>query len=92
LAYFKVGLVHDEGWEVAATGKRALVIGGSIGGLCAGHLLHRAGWDVTVYERSSSDLADRGAGLGVSKELFDIMARVGIEPDPTLSVGAKTSI
>jgi 2-polyprenyl-6-methoxyphenol hydroxylase-like FAD-dependent oxidoreductase len=69
-----------------------LVIGGSIGGLCAGHLFHRAGWDVTVYERSRSDLADRGAGLGVSKELFDIMARIGIEPDPSLSVGAKTSI
>jgi 2-polyprenyl-6-methoxyphenol hydroxylase-like FAD-dependent oxidoreductase len=69
-----------------------LVIGGSIGGLCAGHLLHRAGWNVTVYERSRSDLADRGAGLGVSKELFDIMARIGIEPDPSLSVGAKTSI
>jgi len=72
--------------------KRALVIGGSIGGLCAGHLLHRAGWNATVYERSRSDLADRGAGLGVSKELFDIMARIGIEPDPSLSVGAKTSI
>jgi 2-polyprenyl-6-methoxyphenol hydroxylase-like FAD-dependent oxidoreductase len=72
--------------------KRALVVGGSIGGLCAGHLLHRSGWDVTVYERSRSDLADRGAGLGVSKELFDIMARIGIEPDPSLSVGAKTSI
>lgn len=68
------------------------MIGGSIGGLCAGHLLHRAGWDVTVFERSRSDLADRGAGLGVSKELFDIMARVGIEPDPSLSVGAKTSV
>ena len=72
--------------------KRALVIGGSIGGLCAGHLLHRAGWDVAVYERSRSDLADRGAGLGVSQELFDIMARIGIEPDPTLSVGVKTSV
>jgi 2-polyprenyl-6-methoxyphenol hydroxylase-like FAD-dependent oxidoreductase len=42
-----------------------LVIGGSIGGLFAAHLLHRAGWDVTLYERSRSDLADRGAGLGV---------------------------
>jgi 2-polyprenyl-6-methoxyphenol hydroxylase-like FAD-dependent oxidoreductase len=69
-----------------------LVIGGSIGGLCAGHLFHRAGWDVTVYERSRSDLADRGAGLGVSKELFDIMARIGIQPDPSLSVGAQASI
>jgi 2-polyprenyl-6-methoxyphenol hydroxylase-like FAD-dependent oxidoreductase len=74
------------------TQRRALVIGGSIGGLFAGHLLHRAGWEVTVYERSRSDLADRGAGLGVSQELFDIMARVGIEPDPTRSVGAKSSI
>jgi 2-polyprenyl-6-methoxyphenol hydroxylase-like FAD-dependent oxidoreductase len=69
-----------------------LVIGGSIGGLFAGHLLYRAGWDVTVYERSRSDLADRGAGLGVSRELFDIMARIGIEPDPTLSVSAKSSV
>jgi len=72
--------------------QRALVIGGSIGGLFAAHLLDRAGWDVTLYERSRSDLADRGAGLGVSKELFDTMARIGITPDPTLSVGAKTSI
>ena len=68
------------------------MIGGSIGGLFAGHLLYRAGWDVTVYERSRSDLADRGAGLGVSRELFDIMARIGIEPDPTLSVSAKSSV
>jgi 2-polyprenyl-6-methoxyphenol hydroxylase-like FAD-dependent oxidoreductase len=77
---------------IVAGKRRALVIGGSIGGLFAAHLLHRAGWDVTLYERSRSDLADRGAGLGVSKELFDTMARLGIEPDPTLSVGAKTSI
>jgi 2-polyprenyl-6-methoxyphenol hydroxylase-like FAD-dependent oxidoreductase len=75
-----------------AKNRRVVVVGGSIGGLCAGHLFHRAGWDVTVYERSRSDLADRGAGLGVSKELFDIMARIGIEPDPSLSVSAKTSI
>jgi 2-polyprenyl-6-methoxyphenol hydroxylase-like FAD-dependent oxidoreductase len=73
-------------------GRRALVIGGSIGGLFAGHLLHRAGWDVTIFERSKSDLADRGAGLGVSRELFATMARIGVRPDRSLSVGANTSV
>ena len=29
--------------------KRASVIGGSLGGLFAANLLHRAGWDVHVF-------------------------------------------
>ena len=43
---------------------RALIIGGSLGGLFAGLLLRQAGWDVTVFERSSGDLASRGVGIG----------------------------
>jgi len=31
---------------------RALVIGGSLGGLFAANLLQRRGWDVRVYEQS----------------------------------------
>ena len=42
---------------------RALVIGGSIGGLFAAQFLRQAGWDVAIFERSAGDLADRGAGL-----------------------------
>lgn len=57
--------------------QRALVIGGSVGGLMAASLLHRAGWNVTVFERAVGNLAGRGAGLGVSQELVDIMARAG---------------
>ncbi len=38
---------------------RALIIGGSLGGLFAGLLLRQAGWDVTVLERSVGDLASR---------------------------------
>ena len=40
------------------------VVGGSIGGLTAACLLRDAGYDVTVYERSSRELEQRGAGIG----------------------------
>lgn len=42
---------------------RAVVVGGSIGGLSAAVALRRAGWSVTVHERSAGALADRGAGI-----------------------------
>ena len=41
------------------------VAGGSIGGLTAGILLHELGHDVHVYERSTSALEGRGAGIVV---------------------------
>ncbi|MGH8632646.1 MAG: FAD-dependent oxidoreductase, partial [Burkholderiales bacterium] len=41
--------------------KRALVIGGSIGGLFAANWLRAIGWDATVFERVPDDLASRGA-------------------------------
>jgi 2-polyprenyl-6-methoxyphenol hydroxylase-like FAD-dependent oxidoreductase len=56
---------------------KAIVVGGSVGGLMAALLLRKSGWDVTVYERAVGDLAGRGAGLGVSEELLDVMARAG---------------
>lgn len=42
---------------------RALVIGGSLGGLFAGNLLRRLGWDVDIFERSTQDLDSRGGGI-----------------------------
>ena len=47
------------------TGSRVAVIGGSIAGCAAAIALSRAGCDVTVYERSLGDLADRGFGIGL---------------------------
>ena len=41
------------------------VVGGSIGGLTAAVLLHEQGHDVRVFERSSSALEGRGAGIVV---------------------------
>ena len=71
---------------------RALIIGGSIGGLLAGHLLHRAGWDVTIFERSAGDLADRGAGLGISADLLDVMRRIGLRISRSLAFEVRGSI
>src|SRR5436190_3632519 len=56
---------------------KAIIVGGSVGGLMAALLLRKIGWEVMVYERAVGDLAGRGAGLGVSSELLDVMARAG---------------
>ncbi len=71
--------------------RRALIVGGSIGGLLAGLLLRQAGWDVTLFERSAGDLADRGAGLGVAHELFEVMIRVGIKVERSLAFPVHSS-
>jgi 2-polyprenyl-6-methoxyphenol hydroxylase-like FAD-dependent oxidoreductase len=71
---------------------RALIIGGSLGGLFAGLLLRQAGWDVAVFERSSGDLAGRGAGVGTHAEQFEIMRRLGIAVDETIGVPSTSRI
>jgi len=66
--------------------QRAIVIGGSIGGLFAANLLQRQGWRVQVYERVADDLAGRGAGIGTHDELFAIMRELGIAMDESIGV------
>lgn len=57
----------------------ALIVGGSLGGLFAAHLLRQSGWTVDVFERSTEDLAGRGAGLGSHEALTAILRRIGID-------------
>ncbi|MGH6726421.1 MAG: FAD-dependent monooxygenase [Pseudolabrys sp.] len=71
---------------------RALIIGGSLGGLFAGLLLRQAGWDVTVFERSAGDLASRGVGIGTHVELFAVMRRLGIAVDESIGVAVASRI
>src|SRR6516165_544373 len=66
--------------------RRALVIGGSLGGLLAANLLRSRGWDVTVFERNAEDLTGRGAGLSTHPQLLDILHRIGIDFDETMGV------
>jgi 2-polyprenyl-6-methoxyphenol hydroxylase-like FAD-dependent oxidoreductase len=71
---------------------RALVIGGSLGGLFAANLLRTIGWDVAVFERTKGDLAGRGAGLGTREELFEVMRRIGIDLDESIGVEVRSRI
>ena len=58
--------------------RRALIIGGSVGGLFAAHMLGRIGWEVDVFERAREDLAGRGAGIGTHPALHEVMRRLGL--------------
>jgi len=71
---------------------RALIIGGSLGGLFAAHLLRSIGWDAQIFERTEDDLATRGAGIGTHPELFDLMASIGVSVDPSIGVHLATRI
>src|SRR5437868_13681396 len=66
---------------------RALVIGGSLGGLFAANLLADLGWEVDVFEKVADDLASRGAGIGTHAELVAVLARLGIAMEE--KVGAQ---
>jgi len=71
---------------------RIRIVGGSLGGLFAGILLQRDGHDVKIYERSSSGLAGRGAGLVGQRELFQILRMIGCEHVARIGVVAKERI
>src|SRR5882672_6971361 len=66
--------------------RHALIVGGSVGGLFAAHMLRKIGWDVTVLERHAGDLASRGAGIGTQDALLDVMQRLGLMVDDTTEV------
>jgi 2-polyprenyl-6-methoxyphenol hydroxylase-like FAD-dependent oxidoreductase len=74
------------------TTRRALVIGGSLGGLLAAHLLRSVGWDAIVFERNPDDLTGRGAGISTHPQLIDILRRVGIDFDESMGIKVDTVI
>ncbi|HET6926827.1 MAG TPA: FAD-dependent monooxygenase, partial [Hyphomicrobiaceae bacterium] len=74
------------------TKPRALIIGGSVGGLFAAHLLDSIDWDVDVFERVDDDLASRGAGIGTHPVLREIMRRLGLSIDNSIVVATSSYI
>lgn len=74
------------------TTRKALIIGGSVGGLFAAHMLGRIGWAVEVFERAVDDLASRGAGIGTHPALHQVMRQLGLAFDDTLSAETRNYI
>ena len=72
--------------------KKAIIVGGSLGGLFAANLLVRNGWDVEVHERVPDELAGRGAGIVTHPELFDALAAAGIAFDDTIGVKVQSRV
>jgi 2-polyprenyl-6-methoxyphenol hydroxylase-like FAD-dependent oxidoreductase len=70
--------------------RRAIVIGGSLGGLFAACMLLRSGWDVTVIERSTGRLTGRGAGLGVHPPMLEGLLAAGAQVDATVGVAVSS--
>ena len=64
---------------------RAVVAGGSIGGLCAGLALNGGGATVDVFERNPGPMETRGAGIVVQTELTELLRRYGAPRLPTTS-------
>ena len=58
---------------------KALVIGGSLGGLFAGTMLKAAGWEVDIFERSSHDLDSRGGGIVLQPDVVRLLRRAGLD-------------
>jgi 2-polyprenyl-6-methoxyphenol hydroxylase-like FAD-dependent oxidoreductase len=71
---------------------RAIIVGGSLGGLFAANLLVRNGWDVDVFERVPDELAGRGAGIVTHPELFNALTAAGIEYDDSIGVKVKSRV
>jgi len=68
---------------------RAVVVGGSLGGLCAGLTLRCIGYAVDIFEKSSSALQDRGAGLVVQTELLQYLEQHNIATREAISVPSR---
>jgi 2-polyprenyl-6-methoxyphenol hydroxylase-like FAD-dependent oxidoreductase len=70
--------------DIAIDGKpRALVIGGSLGGLFAATSLRAIGWDVQVFERSPHALSSRGGGVVLQPDVPAAFRFAGLDyPHP----------
>jgi 2-polyprenyl-6-methoxyphenol hydroxylase-like FAD-dependent oxidoreductase len=72
---------------------RAVIAGGSVGGLFVGTILLRQGWLVDIFERAASGLESRGAGIAGHAELTAILKTIGLAGDrpPGIDVGGRVA-
>jgi len=72
--------------------RRAIVVGGSIGGLFAALLLRQRGWDVHVSERVAAPLSGRGAGIVTHPRLWRILEELGLDPRADFGVAVRRRV
>jgi len=71
---------------------RALIVGGSLGGLFAAVSLRAIGWDVEVYERSPHALDSRGGGIVLQPEVLSVFDAARVDYPPRLGVLSRDRI
>ncbi|MFZ0222436.1 MAG: FAD-dependent monooxygenase, partial [Candidatus Nitrosopolaris sp.] len=74
--------------QINYMGIRAVVVGGSLGGLSSALALRCVNCDVDVFERSQGEMKSRGAGLVVQMELIDFLKEHGIVAEEAISIPA----
>ena len=72
--------------------QRALIIGGSVGGLFAANMLRSIGWDAQVFERNAEELSGRGAGISTHPQLHAVTKRLGIPFDDSMGIRVNSVI
>ena len=86
----------SKGWRLIMTTlfvrPKAIIVGGSMGGLFAANLLMRNGWEVDVFERVPDEFAGRGAGIVTHPELFDALTAAGVAFDDTIGVKVQSRV
>ncbi|MCO5160225.1 MAG: FAD binding domain-containing protein [Mesorhizobium sp.] len=68
------------------TRRRAVIVGGSLGGLFTGLHLLRRGWEVSLHERVPVPLSGRGAGIVTHAKLFEALRGAGLEAGDGIGV------
>jgi 2-polyprenyl-6-methoxyphenol hydroxylase-like FAD-dependent oxidoreductase len=71
---------------------RIVIAGGSLGGLMAANLLHRAGHDVHVLEKATGPMDGRGAGIVTHPILAEGLRRCGMAATDELGVTVQQRI
>jgi 2-polyprenyl-6-methoxyphenol hydroxylase-like FAD-dependent oxidoreductase len=68
---------------------RVVVIGGSLGGLFNAIALRDLGYDVTVFEKSSGLMRDRGAGIVLQSEVTELFRRYSVGSLDEISIPVR---
>ena len=66
--------------------RKAIIVGGSMGGMLAGNMLVRQGWEVDILERTKEGLEARGAGIVPQRSLLAALGRAGVTVNPDIGI------